>query len=144
MNIKEKFAFELAKEISHYRLYEVDEIVKVIMPYFKLMNKELLQDGINLYEKEYSELVAEQSLHVGSKRYLEFGLKIAANKNKRTELRIALNSEKRDDICERQKKELARLQKERDLLSNFIKENNGNDFYNILLPELKKIQADNI
>lgn len=142
-DIKEKFAIELAKEISHYKLYEVAEIVKVIMPYFKLMHKEILQDGINFYEKEYSELVQEQMQNSGTKKYFELGLKIATNKTKRTELRIALNNEKRNDLCESQKGKILSLNKERDLLCNFIKEKNGNDFYEILLPELKKIQNGN-
>lgn len=142
MDIKTKFALELAKEISHYRLYEVDEIVKVIMPYFKLMHKEILQEGINYYESEYAELIKEQNLHHGTKKYLEIGLKIAANKTKRTELRVVLNNEKRDDLCEKQKIKLQQLNKERDYLADFIKKEHGNYFYDVMVPQLKLIQSE--
>lgn len=141
MDIKQKFALELAKEISHYRLYEVGEIVKVIMPYFKMMHKEILQEGINDYEKEYADLLQQQTSAANTKAYFELGLKIAANKTKRTELRFALNNEKRDDALAKCKIKLAQINKERDLLADFIKENNGSSFQDIIIPKLQLIQS---
>lgn len=139
-DIKEKWALDLANEISFYKLYEVDEIVKVIMPYFKMMHQNVLETELGIYEKEYQQLVQEQ-IKTPSK-YCEIGLLIAKNKAKRLQLRTSINNEKRLDLAERLKIKLAILNKERDFLVKFIKDIGDDSFNQFVLPELIKIQEE--
>lgn len=111
------FANSLAQEIAQRQIFDVNEIASMIKVRTNFAIRELMNEYTTESEKEYMNLVYQQSRQrVGSKEYIEFGYKLAALKHKKAAANRAANNLKRQDDYQ--------------LLKNFVIDKFGDDVYN--------------